>query len=183
MQDKTPNVQPDEGKLTGSYLNVYLNNRGIFQCILDTGAQKSCISHEFVSKHRFPVSKLNPEDTPYFHTANGVKMETLGMVRAQMKVGAINLETDFHVINNLQADILVGRQFVAENNILIDVPEGYIVLRDLQEQVPLFKWGDVPMTALIMNTTIIPPFSQKIIPIIIPKEIKDRNEPWLGPMI
>src|SRR5258708_8038567 len=172
---------PDHNKV-GSYLNVLLQNKGPVQILLDTGSARNCIDYNYVYRLRLPTSNLSPENSSHFRSAHGTIMRTMGMVRVTMQIGNVNMDMEFHVIKDLKVDGLVGRDFIKDFNILIDVPAGHIEMRDFHEKIPLFNWGEVPIMAFCRDAVEIPPNSQKVIPIIIYKQFEGEKVVLLGPM-
>jgi len=182
LQPLPPVIKTENDKHAGSYINVLLQGKGPVQVLIDTGSARNCVDESFVHRFQFPISEVKASNTSHFRSANGNIMRTLGMVKIPMQTGKVTLDLEFHMVKNLQANALIGRDFIHDYNVLLDLPEGHIVLRDLQETVSLFSWGDIPIMALTRDPVEIPPFSQKIVPVIIPADFKDEKVLLLEPI-
>ncbi|KII70617.1 Retrovirus-related Pol polyprotein from transposon 17.6 [Thelohanellus kitauei] len=85
--------------------------RGNFNALIDTGATVSLVSHDIV-KNLPILSKI----TINLNTANKSHIKSLGSVNLPFELSNLNTSWDFHVIENLAFDFIVGLDILAKHN-------------------------------------------------------------------
>ena len=101
-------------------INVVLNGKGPFQCVIDTGADRSCIDMNFAKLIGFYIHKLRPGDNNFFTIADISMVRAAGIVKLVMSLGKLTLEQEFHVLQNLSAHLLRENEFMQKNEVKID---------------------------------------------------------------
>ena len=84
------------------------------RCLLDTGAERT-LMHERVYnmlKYKPPLNKKKI----VLQSANGSEVHVLGAVNASFKIGGLKLEQEFLVVSNLNRNIILGNDFLVNNN-------------------------------------------------------------------
>ena len=80
--------------------------------LLDTGAEKSCMSIDMFARLKLP---LNVAKVPKLRNASGRDMKTHGVMTTKFKMGNTIFIQEFVVCDNLVRPIIIGRDFTVNN--------------------------------------------------------------------
>ena len=101
------------GKKIGTTFPVSIQDKKI-NALLDTGAEKSCISIDMFVRLRLSISTGR---TPKLKNASGKDMKTHGVTTVKFKMGTTIFTEDFIVCDDLVRPIIIGRDFTINNYI------------------------------------------------------------------
>ena len=99
------------GKKTGTTFPINMHDVEI-NALLDTGAEKSCMSMEMFLRLKLSVNK---EKTPKLRNASGKDMKTHGTTMAKFKMGNTIFIQEFVICDELVRPIIIGRDFTVSN--------------------------------------------------------------------
>ena len=140
---------------------AYMNPRGLttngkiagksVHLLVDTGACVSVINEQFLKKTYGDVS-LNMSDGPFssVKTVSGEEVPLLGKITVPLHLNGRQYPCEFHVMQNLAYDAILGRDFLQENRALIDLDNSTITIKDSATQRNQAR----PTTAPLMGTFI-----------------------------
>ena len=98
---------------------------GKARCLIDSGAQCNLIDSEFVRKFGMPIR----ERKRILKMADGSSQESKGLVKVELKIGEWQGEVEMVVFKSgLDSDIILGLQFLSENNPEISWSTGKVKL-------------------------------------------------------
>ena len=96
------------------------------KALIDTGAQKSCISENFCRKlHLLPDY---PAESKFLFTADGKPISVQGTVEVSIKIQGMSIPFTFHVLRGLNHNMILGFDFLSATKAKIDMSNGVIVL-------------------------------------------------------
>ena len=92
------------------------------QLLVDTGACVSAMDEQFFKKiyGRCPP-KMTDGSLSTVQTISGDKVPVLGKITVPLRLNGREYPCDFHVMQNLAFDAILGRNFLQENRALIDL--------------------------------------------------------------
>ena len=99
------------GKETGTTFPISIQDKEV-NALLDTGAEKSCMSMDMFSRLKLP---LNVAKIPKLRNASGRDMKTHGVMTMKFKMGNTIFTQEFVVCENLVRPIIIGRDFTVNN--------------------------------------------------------------------
>ena len=92
------------------------------QLLVDTGACLSVIDEKFLQKIYGPFSpKMTDGFLPSIQTVSGERVLVLGKIVVPIELNGREFVCDFHVMQNLAYDAILGREFLRQNRALIDL--------------------------------------------------------------
>ena len=94
------------------------------RCLIDTGADVSLI-------HKQIFQKLNPKpktikDCPSIQSVNGGDLSVEGSAEIEFKFGKQSLKHKFYVIDGINRNIILGRDWLKQNGVRIYFDLGYL---------------------------------------------------------
>ena len=100
------------------------------QLLVDTGACLSVIDERVLQKIYGPFSpKMSDGFLPSIQTVNGERVPVLGKITVPIKLNGREFVCDFHVMQNLPYDAILGRDFLQQNRALIDLDNNNITFK------------------------------------------------------
>ena len=100
------------------------------QLLVDTGACLSVIDEQFLQKIYGPFSpKMTDGFLPSIQTVNGERVPVLGKITVPIELNGCEFVCDFHVMQNLAYDAILGRDFLQQNRALIDLDNNNITFK------------------------------------------------------
>ena len=113
-------------------INVHLNKVKVL-ALVDTGAAVSLVSEDFVKDAGLTILKDDQNRT--YRSANQVPIDTLGMVKCEVRIGKSLLKETFIVAKKLATKVILGVEFLKINKMDILFSENCIMV--LGEKVPI----------------------------------------------
>ena len=104
------------GKETGTTFPISVQDKEV-NTLLDTGAEKSCMSMDMFARVRLP---LNAAKVPKLRNASGRDIKTHGVMKMKFKMGNTIFIQEFVVCDNRVRPIIIGRDFTVKNFIGIE---------------------------------------------------------------
>ena len=150
---RKPNQHPRKTRMSNQMRNVllpldteaYMNPRGLttngkiagksVHLLVDTGACVSAIDEQFLKKTYGEIS-LNMSDGPFssVKTVSGEEVPLLGKLTVPLHLNGRQYPCEFHVMQNLAYDAILGLDFLQENRALIDLDNSTITIKDSATQ-------------------------------------------------
>ena len=97
------------------------------QLIVDTGACLSVIDEQFLKKiYRQSFPKMTDDYLPSILTVNRERVPVLGKITIPIELNGSDYLCDFHVMQHLAYDAILGRDFLQQNQALIDLSNNKI---------------------------------------------------------
>ena len=85
--------------------------------IIDTGATKSCISEKYYQS--LSLTKIQFIQNISVKSANGSNLMPLGLINCSFELGKIRFNSDFIVCKHLTRPLILGRDFLIQNHIMV----------------------------------------------------------------
>lgn len=95
--------------------------------LLDTGACLNLIRINILKKIGY--SNINYQNRATIMGLGNVKVDTIGSVLVNLKIGSSLFETEFYILHNLPFPGIIGANFLKTNTLLVDEQFKYIVLK------------------------------------------------------
>ena len=150
-----------QNKLERSLNSVLINLQGIqHRCLLDSGSDKSLI-HErvFNSLQKKELLKRNKIS---LQSANGSEVKVLGETNLNFKIGGIKIEQKFTIVSNLNRNIILGSDFLEDNDTRI-----YYDLKQIRikgcHYIPFERDLFVSSIARMSKTTVMKPHTTYLV--------------------
>ena len=100
------------------------------QLLVDTGACLSVIDEKFLQTIYGPFSpKMTDGSLLSIQTVNGEHVPVLGKIAVPIELNGREYACDFHVMQNLAYDAILGRDFLQQNRALIDLDNNNITFK------------------------------------------------------
>ncbi|GFX08101.1 retrovirus-related Pol polyprotein from transposon 17.6 [Trichonephila clavipes] len=111
------------------YVPIILNETFI-TALWDTGAEKSFISEEVYRKYFSYRPRSKTKDRVV--TAQGVSCCHLGRVELQIRIREFQKTWEFHILNNMQYQCILGIDFMKESKLTLDFDQKLLIIPDNQ---------------------------------------------------
>ncbi|GFX07479.1 retrovirus-related Pol polyprotein from transposon 297 [Trichonephila clavipes] len=119
------------------YTPILLNETFI-TALWDTGAEKSFISEEVYRKYFSNRPRQKTKDRVV--TAQGAPCCHLGRVELQIRIQEFQKNWEFHILNNMQYQCILGIDFMKESKLTLDFDQKYLIIPDDQiKQLPIVE--------------------------------------------
>ena len=111
-------------------------SKQVFSTLVDTGASVSVMNEETFKKlnNQFPLQKSK---LPMVRGVNGNVIRVLGNVTLPIEIGKLTVFQDFCVLDYINVPIILGRDFMLEQNAEISFPKQILSLQNGMTEVPL----------------------------------------------
>jgi RNA:NAD 2'-phosphotransferase (TPT1/KptA family) len=152
-------------------VKIQVNGKGFYDCLVDTGAARSCIEEHFAKRVGAQILPADKNDLIFFISADGGAMKVQGKAILTLTIGNVGYIQVFHVLSNLTIDILLGGDFLLENRVTLDYDSRTLSLDAGLVQVPLGKRGELLGMAIVAENISIPPNTQKLVPVLTTRNI------------
>ena len=131
VANETPRVCPIVPLSDSIHVRVNFQTcRDSINALVDTGANCSCISTAvFNNLPSNTKTALKVSDFQSAKTAGGADMNIKGQVTVQCTIGKNAYLVDAYVIDDLITDMVLGQNFLKENNAMIDIAKSQLRLR------------------------------------------------------
>lgn len=83
--------------------------------LVDSGAQVSVIKEAFLYRMLKNCKIIRIQEN--LHSVTGQKLEVLGQTMINLKLGGINVRHMFHVVKDLNRNMILGRDFLLKNGV------------------------------------------------------------------
>ena len=101
------------------------------EILVDTGACVSAIDEQLVKRiYGSQAARITDGFIPSVKTVNGKEVPVLGMIDVPVKLNGIVYQSQFHVIQNLAHEVILGCDFLQEHEAVIDLKHSTLTLKD-----------------------------------------------------
>ncbi|GFW54381.1 retrovirus-related Pol polyprotein from transposon 297 [Trichonephila clavipes] len=128
-----------------SYVPILLNETFI-TALWDTGAEKSFISEEVYRKY----FSYRPRQSDRVVTVQGAPCCHLGRVELQIWIPEFQKTWEFHILNNMQYQCILGTDFMKESKITLDFDQKSLIIPD--DQIKLLPKVEKPVEIDLSDT-------------------------------
>ncbi|GFU68931.1 retrovirus-related Pol polyprotein from transposon opus [Trichonephila clavipes] len=129
------------------YVSILLNETFI-TALWDTGAEKSFISEEVYRKYFTYRFRQKTKDRVV--TAQGAPCCHLGRVELQIRIREFQKTWEFHILNNMQYQCILGIDFMKESNLTLDFDQKSLIIPG--NQIKQFQKMDKPVEIDLSDT-------------------------------
>ena len=103
----------------------------LLELLVDTGACVSAIDEQLVrKKHGSQQTHITDGFIPSVKTINGEEVPVLGKIDAPVKLNGNVYQSQFHAMQNLAHEVILGRDFLQEHGAVIDLKNSSLTLKD-----------------------------------------------------
>lgn len=157
-------------KLNKNKMNVKFGNHSV-QCLVDTGATISAISKHLLSRVA-PDVTVKPASLSNIVGVCGEIHQVLGQVELKFECEGLTFKQNFYVFEHLHVSMLVGLDFMTENNMTVRF--GKVEIGVPSGETASVSSVNVPVTPVTSDQTsfayttkevIVPPHSEAIVPV------------------
>lgn len=163
------------------YINVQVNNKHQ-HAIIDTGSAVTIISQRLLSTIEHKKFKYKQKS---HKSANCTSINIIGEIELEIKVQGQQTLILADVATNLITDLLLGNDWIAANNVIIDSPQRYLFITNSQRRVtataPFLNTTPIQSPVLLINEVIIPPYSEQFVDVKISSTMKNAPEVLFEP--
>ena len=145
------------------FIHVQVNNKKQ-HAIIDTGSAVTIINKKLLKtihhKTFFYKQKLHK-------SANSTSIDIIGEIQLEIKIQGYKTLVLADVATNLITDLVLGNDWITENNVVINSPQRHIFLLDnyyrILARAPFIEPPDLQLPVLLTDEITLPPYSEKLI--------------------
>ena len=142
--------------------NVFLSGRlqgHPVDLLIDTGACISAINENLVKKiyGREYAAKVTDGLVPSVNAISGDRVPVLGQIDIPVEISGVVYHSQFHVMQNLPFEAILGSDFLVEKDAVIDLKNKCVSLVDKSSKL---KKTSVPKSERVMATYVSRPFKK-----------------------
>ena len=104
----------------------------VCNALIDTGATRCCISEEYYMK--LQLSKIHLLQNVSVRSATGSNLATVGLMNCNFVLGDTTFDFEFIVCKILTRPLILGRDFLTQNDIAVRYSEDGKCILDHQQQ-------------------------------------------------
>ncbi|CAF3126930.1 unnamed protein product [Rotaria sp. Silwood2] len=163
------------------YINVQVNNKRQ-HAIIDTGSAVTIISKQLLSKIDHRKFKYKRK---LHKSANCTSINIIGEIELEVQIQGYKSLILADVATNLITDLLLGNDWIAANNVVIDSPQQHIFIMNNQCRLiataPFLNITSLQQPVLLINEIVLPPYSEQIIDVQVSLHTKNVPEVLFEP--
>ncbi|GFY14182.1 uncharacterized protein TNCV_3613711 [Trichonephila clavipes] len=129
------------------YVPILLNETFI-TALWDTEAEKSFISEEVYCKYFSYRPRQKTKDRVV--TAQGAPCCHLGRVELQIRIREFQKSCEFHILNNMQYQCILGIDFTKKSKLTLDVDQKFLII--LGDQIKQLRKVEKPVEIDVSDT-------------------------------
>ncbi|RWS04997.1 hypothetical protein B4U79_18337 [Dinothrombium tinctorium] len=129
------------------------NRRIDFDTIVDTGSRKNIVSQDFVQKLNLIASQ---DDPTLLKVVNGATVKPKGKVKFQILIGDRFYDVCALIVQNFPYDILLGNEFCASENVIIDFKTKKIKIKSFEYPIDDSFFTSTSSFVNVPEDTVIP---------------------------
>ena len=156
--------QPEKKRHVAEFVssNVFLSGRlqgHPVDLLIDTGACISAINENLVKKiyGREYAAKMTDGLVPSVNAISGDRVPVLGQIDIPVEISGVVYQSQFHVMQNLPFEAILGSDFLVEKDAVIDLKNKCVSLVDKSSKL---KKTSVPKSERVMATYVSRPFKK-----------------------
>jgi len=131
--------------------------------LVDTGASISCVGMSYLKKLGIAANTLKPADIAEIVGVGGETHPVLGSITLDINIGNVILSQSFHVFSHIHHPMILGMDFLDQNNATIDLLNKRLLIHEDLISVSLAATNAGYVRA--KKPVVIPPLSQADIPV------------------
>jgi hypothetical protein len=169
-----------QGAISHNFVALSLNYRNV-RALVDSGAEKSCISEEFLKRLRMKPEPLSPDESTCLYSANKSEIRKRGTVELNVAIQGLVIPFRFYVLQGLSYNCILGIDFLTDAQATIDCNQRLLSLYQGLAVAPLIHNMDKESILCMADTVTIPPRTEALVPVTIhPKYVHRINivEAW-----
>ena len=150
--DQQPEKKRTVSEFVGSNVLISGDLQGYpVDLLIDTGACVSAINENLVKKiyGREYAAKMTDGVVPSVNAISGDRVPVLGQISIPVKINGVVYHSQFHVMQNLPYEAILGPDFLVENDAVIDLKNKCVSLADKSSK---HKETSVPKSERVMAT-------------------------------
>jgi hypothetical protein len=157
------------------YINVQVN-RTPQHAIIDTGSAVTIINQQLLKKiyHKKFIYKQK-----IHKSANCTSVNIIGEIQLEIKIHGHKTLIIADVATNLVTDLLLGNDWIKENNVIIDSPQQRILMVNKHYRIiastPFVEPPDFHFPVFLIDQITLPPHSEQCIDVKIPSLFSNIN--------
>lgn len=161
--------QTSQIKMTRNTISVEIKKQ-TFQALVDSGASSSVISYAVVKRLQIPVQTLHPDEIINVHVADGRSVAVIGKAELCVKINGLSMPCEFLILPHIGYSLILGLDFLAATKAQIDFANGVVTFFDNLTAANLSTCNQSRLVNSVctLQTTILPPFSESIVPVLLP---------------
>ncbi|CAF2136424.1 unnamed protein product [Rotaria magnacalcarata] len=163
QQNPSPHFNITSKLSSPIFINVQVNSKQQ-HAIIDTGSAVTIINQRLLRNihHKKFIHKQK-----LHKSANSTAINIIGEVQLEVKIHGYKTLILADVATNLVTDLLLGTDWIIENNVIIDSPRRHIFLTDKYYRIvattPFIEAPDLHLPILLTDEITLPPYSEKLI--------------------
>jgi predicted aspartyl protease len=165
------------------YINVQVNNKQQ-HAIIDTGSAVTIISQQLLQK----INHKKFTHKPKIHkSANCTSINIIGEIQLEVKIQGYQTSITADVAANLVTDLLLGNDWIQQNNVIINSPQQRILITNKYHRIivstPFIEPPDHTLPILLIDEITLPPYSEKCVDVKILSPIKNDTDVLFEPTL
>ena len=163
------------------FIRVQVNNKKQ-HAIIDTGSAVTIINKKLLKTihHKTFVYKQK-----LHKSANSTSIDIIGEIQLEIKIQGYKTLVLADVATNLITDLVLGNDWIAQNNVIINSPQRHIFLLDNYYRIlagaPFTQPPDLQLPVLLTDEITLPPYSEKLINMKTSSSIKNLRDALFEP--
>lgn len=155
--------------MTKNTIPVQIKDRTV-QALIDSGASRSVISAGFVKKLQIPYRALAADESLNVFVADGHSIDVLGKAELCVKINGLSMPCECLILPHIGYSLILGLDFLEANKAQVDFANRMVTFFDNLTAVNLSTSQQCRLTNSVctLRTTILPPLSETIVPILLP---------------
>lgn len=142
--------------------------------IIDTGSAVTIINQQLLKK----IDHKKFFNNPKIHkSANCTSINIIGEIQLEVKIQGYKTSITADVAANLVTDLLLGNDWIQQNNVIINSPQQRILITNKYHRIiastPFIEPPDRKLPVLLIDEITLPPYSEKCIDVKIPSPVEN----------
>ena len=158
----------------GNYVWIRVGNHSI-RSLIDTGSTVSIINQQLAHQLKLRPGPLQEGDLPVLFSANGSKINIEATVNLSMYFSGLIIQHPLKVASNIEHSVILGLDFLKQNNAVIDYRQGMLSLDDDLVRVPIESISTNRTCVITKQAVCIPALSEMIVPVKAPNFCANRT--------
>jgi len=154
-------------------VSIKINHHPI-QALIDSGATRSCVSENLVSKFKLNVLPLSPNIPDDVFTADNSAMRIIGQIEVSLNINGLIVPHTFIVLPSLFHDCLLGTDFLLQSRANVDFYSRNVIFYDGLTTLPLQALQKPHHILRLAQKLTIPPRSEAISRVLVHKKFKPQ---------
>ena len=158
-----------------NYITLSVGHQSV-AALVDTGASVSCVTKKLLSLSGLKNVIYDKSDIVHVTGIGGQLIDVLGTVILPVRINKLIIPHKFYVFNALHKDIVLGLDFLNENDVDILLSKGCISIKNGLVETPLLPCPETAPVARVIDKIVIQPRTEMIIPVKLPSDLSEKSE-------